>query len=259
MGYVFNYNESQSYEKWCLDEPNKIMIELETKLMMQLLKPHPRESVLDIGCGTGISLVPFIETGLQVTGIDPSPAMLDIAYCNVRNKADLYRGFSEDLPFEDNSFNYTSFFTSLEFVDDPEQAIAEAARVAKDRIFIGILNKYALTCFQRRIKGLFTNSIYNKARFFSIWEIKQIIKKCLGDVPIVWRALSYHPTSAKKLEKIEALNNLSQRLPFGAFIGIVISLVPRFRTRPLIIKYEPQQTSEVLVGCAGRGRMRIKE
>jgi ubiquinone/menaquinone biosynthesis C-methylase UbiE len=41
------------------------------------------------------------------------------------------------LPFDDNSFNHACLFTSLEFVDDPKKALAEAFRVAKDGCLSG--------------------------------------------------------------------------------------------------------------------------
>ncbi len=34
-----------------------------------------------------------------------------------------------------------------------------------------------------------------------------------------------------------------QRSPFGAFAGLVVTLVPRFRTRPLAIRYRSKETT----------------
>ena len=176
MGYIFDFNDAVAYEKWFDNPHNRFVAELENRLMLDLLKPAKGERVLEIGCGTGTGLLTFIDAGVQVTGLDPSPYMLDIALKNVGNSADLHRGFAEDLPFEDNSFNHACFFTTLEFVEDPKRAIEEACRVAKDRIFIGVLNRYALKGIQRRVKGIFTSTIYNRAHFFSIWELKQITR-----------------------------------------------------------------------------------
>ena len=183
MGYVFNFNDAIAYERWFNNKRNKTAADLEIRLMLNMLKPVRGETLLDIGCGTGKSLLPFFEKGLQVTGLDPSPYMIDLAKKKLGNRVDLHRGFAEDLPFDDNSFNYASFFTTLEFVQDPQKALEEACRVAKDKIFIGVLNRYALKGLERRVKGMFKESIFNKARFFSIWELKQIIRTILGDVP----------------------------------------------------------------------------
>ncbi|MBT8352714.1 MAG: class I SAM-dependent methyltransferase, partial [Deltaproteobacteria bacterium] len=150
MGYVFDFNDAKTYERWFNTPQNRFVADLGSRLMVDMLSPMRGEALLDIGCGTGASLLPFIEKGLNVTGLDPSPYMLDIALENLGNRVDLYRGFAEDLPFDDNSFNFACLVTSLEFVDDPRKALEEACRVAKDRIFIGVLNKYAIKGIERR-------------------------------------------------------------------------------------------------------------
>ena len=47
------------------------------------------------------------------------------------NRAGLFPGRAEDLPFEDNEFDIVTLITCLEFVENPEEALAEALRVAK--------------------------------------------------------------------------------------------------------------------------------
>ena len=83
MGHVFDFKDAIAYEQWLKKPENKAAFELETRLMKTLLQPMRGESVLDIGCGTGACLLAFLEMGLQVTGLDPSTYMLDIASRNV--------------------------------------------------------------------------------------------------------------------------------------------------------------------------------
>ena len=97
------------------------------------------------------------------------------------HRVEFYRGVAEDLPFDDNSFNHASLVTTLEFVEDPVKAISEACRVAKDRIFLGVLNRYALKGIERRLRGIFHHTIYNRARFYSVWELKYMIREILGE------------------------------------------------------------------------------
>ena len=161
--------------------------------MLSMLDPVAGESVLDIGCGSGASSLPLLEKGLDVTGIDPSPYMLDILAESLGNRISLYRGVAEDLPFDDNSFNHACLFTSLEFVDDPVKALEEAFRVAKDRVFMGFLNRYALMGIGRRVQGIFTSTIYNRANFYSVWEIKSMVRRLMGTVPVTWRTVCQFP------------------------------------------------------------------
>ena len=248
MGHVFNFNEAIAYQQWSNKPDTKKAFELEAGLMRNLLQPMRGETILDIGCGTGTCLTAFLDMGLRVTGLDPSTYMLDIALKRIGNRADLYRGFAEDLPFDDNSFVYASFFTTLEFVDDPVKALREAFRVAKDRVFIGVLNRYAIKGIQRRVKGIFTPTIFNHARFFSVWELKQIIRGILGNTPVSWRTVCQLPSYSGNFVNSLEHSKIIQRCPFGAFAGIVVTLVPRFRTRPLTIRYQDKNPREVATG-----------
>ena len=248
MGHVFNFKDAVAYEQWLKKPETKVAFELETQLMHTLLQPMRGESVLDIGCGTGACLRAFLEMELLVTGLDPSTYMLDIASRNVGNRADLYRGFAEDLPFDDNSFNYACLFTALEFVDNPQKALEEACRVAKDRIFIGVLNRYAIKAIQRRVKGMFSASIYNHAQFFSVWGLKQRIRKIVGHTPISWRTVCQLTSQSGKIAAGLEQSKIIQRCPFGAFVGMVVTLVPKFRTRPLTIRYHAGDSSGATSG-----------
>lgn len=248
MGHVFDFKDAIAYEQWLKKPETKVALELETRLMQTLLQPMRGESVLDIGCGTGAGLQAFLEMELLATGLDPSTYMLDIASRNVGNRADLYRGFAEDLPFDDNSFNYACLFTTLEFVDNPQKALEEACRVAKDRIFIGVLNRYAIKAIQRRVKGMFSASIYNHAQFFSVWGLKQRIRKIVGHTPISWRTVCQLTSQSGKIAASLEQSKIIQRCPFGAFAGMVVILVPRFRTRPLTMRYRAGDSSGAISG-----------
>ena len=78
MGYIFDFHDAKRYHQWMQKRKNRLAADLESRLMLGMLDPVAGESVLDIGCGTGASIVPLLEKGLDVTGIDPSPYMLDI-------------------------------------------------------------------------------------------------------------------------------------------------------------------------------------
>ncbi|MGB5157883.1 class I SAM-dependent methyltransferase [Desulfobacterium sp. N47] len=248
MGYVFNLKDTIEYSKWFEKPHNRSVLALEKKLMTDMLQPSKGETILDIGCGTGESLVPYLEMGLSVTGVDPSKYMLDCAIKRLANRAELRMCFAENLPFDDNSFNYASFFTSLEFTDDPKMALEEACRVAKDKIFIGILNSYSINAFSIRIKKHFSETLYSHAKFFNVWEIKKILKELLGDVPISWNTVCEFPFRsciiANKFDKAD----FTIKYPFSPFVGIVVTLIPRFRTKPLAIKYSASQTGSAIAG-----------
>lgn len=54
--------------------------------------------LLDIGCGTGLSLVTMVDRGWEVTGCDISAAMLEAARAKVGDRAELLVADMRDLP-----------------------------------------------------------------------------------------------------------------------------------------------------------------
>lgn len=54
--------------------------------------------LLDIACGTGSPIVPMLERGFTVTGVDISPAMIEAAEHKLRGGAELHVGDMRSLP-----------------------------------------------------------------------------------------------------------------------------------------------------------------
>lgn len=253
MGYVFDFQDAAVYDAWFDGEKARYQLDLELKLLLSLLDPKPGQRILDIGCGTGISISPLLEKGVSLTGIDPSPYMLDIASQRLGSAVDLHRGTAEDLPFEDNAFDCAVIFTSLEFTQRPAKALEEACRVAKDTVVLCVLNRYAPLNMVRRCKGFFVPSVYNHAHFFSIWELKQLVHAMLGKVPVKWQTTLQFPffcnSVARWLENIK----LIQKSYFGTLIGMRIKPVPKFRTRPMVLKIKKSNTYKPATGWTRMG------
>jgi SAM-dependent methyltransferase len=250
MGYIFNLNDARAYEAWLNKPKNKCAAELESRLMFNMLKPIRGDSVLDIGCGTGLSLIPFLKTRLSLTGLEPSQELIDIASDSLGYRADIHQGVAEDLPFEDNAFNHACLIRTLEFVEDPQKALEEACRVAKNTVFIGILNRHSLKGAGLRVQRIFTKTVYDHARFFSIWELKEMIRGILGDVPIYWGTVCQFSKGSGNISYQIECSEVVQKCPFGAFTGIAVILVPRFRTRPLELIPQTKGACSALAGLA---------
>lgn len=250
MGYIFNSKDAEAYEKWFDKPENRFVKELEGQLMLNMIKPLRRETVLDIGCGSGWSLLPFVKKGISASGLDPSQYMLDMASDHLGKRVELFNGIAEALPYDDNSFHHACLVKSLEFVEDPEKAFEEACRVAKNSVFIGLLNRHSLRGTGLRVKRFFTDTFYKHARLFSIWELKQIIRMKLGDVPVSWRTICQFSTAMGRISNRIECSELVQRCPFGAFAGITVTLVPRFRTTPIELPCPTEAVNGVAAGLA---------
>jgi SAM-dependent methyltransferase len=248
MGYVFSYSDARAYEEWLTVPDNRIFLDEGHRLMFRMLEPMPGETVLDIGCGTGATLLALLDAGLRPTGLDASPHALDIAWSKLKNRVDMHRGEAEDLPFDDNSFSYSVLINTLEYVQDPQKVLEEAFRVTKDRIFIGILNRHSGRAARQRVQRIFIPGIYSHARFFSVWEIKQMARMLAGDVPLIWRSVCRIPNPVNWIFNHIGPWSLTWKSPFSPFVGIVVVLKPRFRTRPLELNY---RSTALAAGAAG--------
>ncbi len=230
MGYVFDFKDAWTLEKQLERPANRAIRDRDNRLLTELLRPHAGESLLEVGCGLGSTLAFLSDFGLRLAGLDASAPMLEIARERTGRRVEYHRGVAEDLPFDDNEFHHVVFAGALEFVEDPQRAVAEACRVAKEKLFVGAVNRYALEAAGLRVRGILSPSVYNRARFFSIWEIKQMVRRAAGDVPIFWKTVSHLRWQGRRLHPwVER----PAKNPFGAYTGLVAVLMPRFRTRPL--------------------------
>jgi phosphatidylethanolamine/phosphatidyl-N-methylethanolamine N-methyltransferase len=119
--------------------------------------------VLEVGVGTGLAL-PLYGEGVRVTGIDFSPDMLDKARARVAREglarvSRLMRMDARHLDFPDASFDTVAAMHILSVVPDPEQVMAEIARVLKPGGRVVIVNHFArergvLAWLERRAAGL---------------------------------------------------------------------------------------------------------
>lgn len=94
------------------------------------LKPGMR--VLDVGVGTGLVArqeVEIVGDPRLVTGVDPSPGMLQSA--KLPAGVELVEGRAEEIPFPDNSFDFLSMGYALRHISDLSVAFAEFHRVLK--------------------------------------------------------------------------------------------------------------------------------
>jgi demethylmenaquinone methyltransferase / 2-methoxy-6-polyprenyl-1,4-benzoquinol methylase len=85
--------------------------------------------VLDVATGTGLVAAELRRRGFEVTGLDQSPEMLDVARQRFGPSVELVLASADALPFEDASFDHLTFTYLLRYVEDPGATLAELARV----------------------------------------------------------------------------------------------------------------------------------
>lgn len=119
------------YAEWAAkyDGPNPLITTEELTvlpLLDDLARPGMR--ALDAACGTGRHAAHLLDRGCTVSGVDQSPAMLEVARGTVPG-ATFETGTLESLPYNDSSFELITVSLALCHLADPSPAIDELARV----------------------------------------------------------------------------------------------------------------------------------
>ncbi len=93
--------------------------------------------VLVVGAGTGAEFVQFSRRGCDVYAIEPNERAFKILCLKAKlenvSLSKCKKGIAEDLPFEDELFDFVYCFTVLEHVQNVEKAIKEMIRVTKKK------------------------------------------------------------------------------------------------------------------------------
>jgi len=252
VGYVFSLTDAERQQRWFDSPRGQRVLKFERELFRKVWAPVSPQRVLEVGCGSGIFLEWFMSQGHMVTGLDPSGSSLDLARRRLGSKVSLDNGFAENLPYDDNEFDTVALINTLEFVDEPYLALKEAFRVARRHVLLGVLNKYSISRAQYLIERFWRDSVYSRARFFSVFELRKMSAGVLsGAVPIDWRTCFLLPLPLLDyLHPVERLA-LLQRHPFGYFIAMRIDVCCRVRTLQTPVFDEIPAGAKVSMGSFG--------
>jgi ubiquinone/menaquinone biosynthesis C-methylase UbiE len=111
------------------------------RTLAQLFDQAAPESVLDVGCGEGVLTYRWAEqlASKPVLGIDLADPKLEAEWSTRRRPNLEFRALAtEDLPFGDRSFDLAAAIEVLEHVPDPENTLAEMARVAERHLLVSV-------------------------------------------------------------------------------------------------------------------------
>jgi ubiquinone/menaquinone biosynthesis C-methylase UbiE len=159
---IFDSNV-EKYELWYENHKSEYLAEIEA-----LKKVIPKKGKgLEVGVGTGrfASML-----GIEF-GIDPSEKMLEIAK---KRGIKTFNCEGENLPFEDESFDFIAIIITICFVKNPLKVISEAKRVLREngKIIIGIIDKNSFLGREYQNKE---SVFYKVAHFFSTEEIDNML------------------------------------------------------------------------------------
>jgi len=222
-GSLFDFGAmAREYDRWYDTPAGQAHDRVQKDDVRRLLRPASAgETLLDVGCGTGHWSAFLVEMGYQVTGVDVSPAMIEVARAAMP-ECTFQVADAHQLPFDDGAFDVVASMATLEFLPDQAAAIREMARCAREhgRLLVGTLNRLAPFNQHRIAKG---KPPYSAAHLLSSHELRDLLAP-VGRVRMVASSPPGHghrPPLPKRV--VRRIAGLPSKLS-GPFIVAEVSL-----------------------------------
>ena len=163
--------DSYSFDEYCLS----------FKPLSEIIKKHfnPKR-VLDVGCAKGSFVYAFRALGIEAFGVDVSEYAISCAPKILQPFLSAVDLDKERLPYNDNSFDFITFFGSIEYLRNHRRAIAEIERVMVNG------GSLLLTTIYKRPKGdVYRINAHNKAfwikEFNGRWNVPTVYYGFMSD------------------------------------------------------------------------------
>lgn len=182
------------------------------KKVVQLVANKNPESVLDIATGTGDLAINLTQSSAKkIIGLDISEGMLDVGRKKINakklnNTIEMVVGDSENLPFDDNSFDAITIAFGVRNFEHLEVGLKEILRVLKSNGTFVVLETSVPKRFPFR-QGYF---LYTKILLPTIGKLFSRDKQ----------AYSYLSSSAAKFPYGDAFNNILKKTGFISTIAL---------------------------------------
>lgn len=188
------------------------------KKVVQIVKEKNPETILDIATGTGDFAIMLSKLNpKKIVGLDLSKGMLEIGIEKVKNKKldnliEMVLGDSENLPFEDNSFDAITVGFGVRNFEDLDKGLQEIHRVLKPSGIFVVLETSQPDNYV--IKKIF--NFYSKYIIPTIGKLFSKDKKAYTYLPESAAAFPYGIMFNNILEKNGFNNATNKPLTFGA-------------------------------------------
>lgn len=176
------------------------------KKVVQIIKETNPNSILDIATGTGDLAVALTQTNAsKIIGLDISSGMLEVGKEKIKkqgldHKIDMVLGDSENMPFEDNTFDAITVGFGVRNFETLENGLKEILRVLKPG-----------GCFVILETSIPTKTPYKQGYRFYTKNILPVIGRLFSKDKNAYKYLS---ESASEFPYGEALNNILSKIGF---------------------------------------------
>lgn len=114
--------------------------------LLEYIPDLRRLKILDLGSGRGDFLIELAKRGVKAMGLERNEEYIRISYEKARENGvniEIIKAEAENLPFENNGFDFANASELIEHVDNPQKVLKEIYRVlVRDgRCYISVPNR----------------------------------------------------------------------------------------------------------------------
>ena len=151
-----------------------VLLKPQKKALFKEVNQLDEGKLLEIGVGNGTHFKYYEKH--KITAIDTSEGMLAIAKKNSSENIEVLKMNGEALLFDDEKFNYVVLSHVIAVVVNPEQLLAEVARVLKPEGKVLILNHFTPNNWLGNIDRLFglVSKLFHFKSVFYLKDLKNI-------------------------------------------------------------------------------------
>jgi len=208
----------EKYEQWFATPVGRLVKEYELRLLLELLQPGRDDTILDVGCGTGIFTSEVLAFGSRIVGMDISRPMLAAATDRFAGERFVsLAGDMSHLPFPDAAFDKVYSMTAVEFVTDASRVVEELGRVTKTggTIVLTTLNDLSPWASKRREKAKKGHDLFQSMIFRAPADLRNLLPEDATLKTAIHFMKNEDPVQARIIEE----QGTAEGLDTGAFLA----------------------------------------
>ncbi|WP_431135813.1 class I SAM-dependent methyltransferase [Psychroserpens mesophilus] len=228
---------------------------------LNLIKTHApnAKTILDIGCGNGISTISFAKKGYQVTAVEPDPSKTvgagaiqllkdKFALKNV----DIHVDFAENINFPDDSFDVVYVRQAMHHANNLNKFVEECIRVLKPNGLLLTIRDHVIINDKDKawfLKAHPLHKFYGGENAYTSQEYRQAIKNggatIFKELKFYDSVINYFPKTDQEIAQEQEKKIAKRKKQITKKIGL-IGNIPLFWWMYKRIKdYNPLDENEV--------------